>query len=65
MCKKINEGDDLPLDIIKKTYANIKNNKINSFRDRNNMAGISVNNWLLFCTDYETLPLSYIEPELA
>lgn len=52
MCKKINEGEDLPLDVIKKTYFNIKNNKINTFRDRGNMIGISASNWVNICTDY-------------
>ena len=61
MCKKINDGDDLPLDVIKKTYSNIKKNKINTFRDRGDMIGISVSNWLNICTDYESLPLSYYD----
>ena len=61
MCKKINDGDDLPLDVIKKTYNNIKKNKINTFRDRGDMIGISVSNWLNICTDYESLPLSYYD----
>jgi len=61
MCKKINEGEDIPLEILKKTYANIKKNKINTFRDRGNMIGISVSNWMLICTDYESLPLHYYD----
>lgn len=65
MCKKINEGEDLPLEIIKKTYANIKKNKINTFRDRANMFGISISNWINICSDYESMPLSYYDPELA
>ena len=47
-----------------KTYQNIKKNKINTFRDRANMSGISVTNWLAMCTDYDSLPLSYYDPEL-
>lgn len=61
MCKKINDGDDLPLEVIKKTYSNIKKNKINTFRDRGDMIGISVSNWLNICTDYESLHLSYYD----
>lgn len=65
MCRKINDGEDLPLETIKKTYANIKKNKINTFRDRGHMLGISVSNWLNICADYQSLPLSYYDPELA
>ena len=64
MCKKINDGEDLPLEIIKKTYSNIKKNKINTFRDRGDMIGISISNWINICTDYESLPLSYYDSEL-
>lgn len=64
MCKKINEGEDIPTEILRKTYNNIKKNKINTFRDRGNMLGISVSNWLALCTDYEALPLSYYDSEL-
>jgi Sec7-like guanine-nucleotide exchange factor len=51
MCKKINEGEDLDAEILRKTYSNIKKNKINTFRDRGNMLGISVSNWLALCLD--------------
>ena len=61
MCKKINDNEDLPLDVIKKTYNNIKKNKINTFRDRGNMIGISVSNWINICTDYDSLSLSYYD----
>lgn len=65
MCKKINDGEDLPVEVLKRTYANIKRNKINTFRDRSNMLGISLSNWLTYCSDYEALPLAYYDPELA
>jgi hypothetical protein len=52
MCKKINAGEDVPLEIIKKTYNSIKKNKINTFRDRGNIYGISTSNWLTYCCDY-------------
>lgn len=52
MCKKINVGEDLPLEMIKKTYSNIKQNKINTFRNRGDMIGISVSNWLAICVEY-------------
>lgn len=52
MCKKINEGEDIEKEILRKTYHNIKKNKINTFRDRGDMLGISVSNWLALCTDY-------------
>lgn len=29
------------------------------------MLGISVSNWLNICTDYDSLPLAYYDPELA
>lgn len=61
MCRKINDDDDLPLEIIKKTYSNIKKNKINTFRDRGDMIGISVSNWINICSDYESLPLAYYD----
>ena len=61
MCKKINDNEDLPLEVIKKTYNNIKKNKINTFRDRGNMIGISVSNWINICTDYDSLSLSYYD----
>jgi Sec7-like guanine-nucleotide exchange factor len=64
MCRKINDGDDLPLEVIKKTYSNIKKNKINTFRDRGNMIGISVSNWLNICTDYDSLSLVYYDSEM-
>lgn len=64
MCKKINEGEDIPVDVLRKTYLNIKKNKINTFRDRGDMLGISVSNWLAMCTDYESLPLPYYDHEL-
>jgi hypothetical protein len=64
MCRKINDNDDLPLEVLKKTYANIKKNKINTFRDRSDMLGISVSNWLNICTDYSSLPLAYYDPEM-
>ena len=53
------------MEILKRTYANIKRNKINTFRDRGNMLGISLSNWLNICSDYESLPLSFYDPELA
>ena len=40
------------MDILRTTYLNIKRNKINTFRNRGNMIGISVSNWLALCTDY-------------
>ena len=52
MCKKITEGEDIEKEILRKTYHNIKKNKINTFRDRGDMLGISVSNWLALCTDY-------------
>lgn len=61
MCKKINEGQDIPVQILKKTYSNIKKNKINTFRDRGNMIGISVSNWMIICTDYDSMPLTYYD----
>ena len=64
MCRKINEGEDLPLEVIKKTYYNIKCNKINNFRDRGNLLGISLSNWMLICCDYAALPLAYHDQEL-
>jgi len=39
-------------------------NKINTFRDRGDMLGISLSNWLILCTDYESLPLSYYDNEM-
>lgn len=39
-------------------------NKINTFRDRGDMLGISLTNWLIFCTDYESLPLAYYDNEM-
>ena len=64
MCKKINDGEDIELDVLRKTYSNIKKNKINTFRDRGNMSGISVSNWLSFCADYDSLSLDYYDSEL-
>lgn len=29
------------------------------------MLGISLSNWLTYCSDYETLSLSYYDPELS
>jgi len=40
------------VEILKRTYANIKRNKINTFRDRGNMLGVSLSNWLNICSDY-------------
>lgn len=34
MCKKINNGEDLPTDLLTKTYNSIKKNKINTFRKK-------------------------------
>jgi hypothetical protein len=65
MCRKINDNEDVPLEVLRRTYANVKRNKINTFRDRGNMLGISLSNWLNLCSDYESLPLAYYDPELA
>ena len=62
MCKKINDGEDLSLEILRKTYSSIKKNKINTFRDRGDMTGISVGNWMSLCCDYSALPLWYYDP---
>ena len=62
MCKKINDGADIQTEILRKTYYNIKKNKINTFRDRGDMLGISVSNWLALCQDYESLSLTYFDP---
>ena len=61
MCRKINDGQDISDEVVRKTYANIKRNKINNFRDRGNMLGISVSNWSALCTDYDSLPMSYYD----
>ncbi len=42
ICKKINDGEDLPEDVVKKTYNSIKSSKMNTFRDRGKMEGISL-----------------------
>ena len=49
MCKKINDGEDIPQQILIKTYSNIKKNKINNFRNRSNMLGISPSNLVQIC----------------
>lgn len=65
MCRKINDNEDLPDEVVKRTYANIKRNKINTFRDRGSMLGISLSNWLIICADTTSLPLAYYDPDLA
>ena len=62
MCKKINDGEDISTEILRKIYSNIKKNKINTFRDRGDMLGISVSNWIAMCCDYESLDLAYYDP---
>lgn len=50
ICKKINDGEDLPLEILATTYQNIKKNKINTFRSKSQLYGISATNFVLLCS---------------
>jgi Sec7-like guanine-nucleotide exchange factor len=57
MCKTINAGEDLPLEMVKRTYHNIRKNQIHTFRNRFSMHEISMKSWLLLGKDYECIPL--------
>ena len=57
MCRTINQGSDLPSEMVIKVYNNVKKNKINTFRDRKNMLGISPENFLIICRNTQEAKL--------
>ena len=65
MCKKINDGEDLPEEIIKKTYKNIRESEIHTYRNRYKMFGISLANWMMLVNDYSSVSIGYYDSDIA
>ena len=61
MCKNINAGENLPAEVIKRTYSNIKNYEIHTFRDLGHLSDISYQNWLLIASDPTLASISYYD----
>ena len=64
MCKRINNGDDLPLEILNSTYTNIKKNKINTFRQKGRMFGVSATNFYQICNKQSENALEFYDLEM-
>ena len=64
MCKKINKGEDLPAEMIKQIYYNIKHDEILTFRDCYNMQRINYKNWFFIARDTESVPISYFDYDM-
>lgn len=65
MCRKINNNNDLPEEIVKRTYQNIRQSQIYTYRNRYQLKGISLRNWMVMVSDYSSVNVGYYDQDMA